>query len=552
MRLHFARFLGLGPPLLALVAIGCTGDDPALCTGPQCSDVTPGAGSTNAGFDVTTGSSITLVQGAVVQVDLQILRNGFDGPISATAAGLPAGVAASPLVIPAGATTAKLTLSSLPNAAQGTTPFTIVASDADGKIRREKAASLLVRGVAGGLDTTFGTAGKTTAPVGVTGIAVRGVVTQTDGKILVGGQSENDVVVARLGVDGMLDSTYGAQGKVTADLRIGGVSGPDDAESIALGPDGNAVLAGYTINPGSIYAVARFTPKGALDTTFNADGYVTTQVTPQPVTPFVGDFLALATIVQPDGKPVFCGGALEQGAGHSAVIGRVKTTGALDDTFGNGGGTGFFYRHAFVGPPSSDDTCHALALGPSGKIVAAGTSEQGGKRFFVARLDDRGLLDTTFGSGGFTQIAFPKDATAQSVHVLPDGRVLVIGDSDSSIVVARLDANGVLDTSFGGTGKVTVDVGSPILGTSPHSFLDASGRIVVSASVGADGDVIVARVLDKGTLDPTFGEKGHVALKLGAPGVGANVRIAQAPDGRIVVATNLAAPRDLVAFRLWN
>ena len=130
-----------------------------------------------------------------------------------------------------------------------------------------------------------------------------------------------------------------------------------------------------------------------------------------------------AVIVQSDNKPVFCGGALEQGTGiHAPVIARLKTNGALDDTFGNND-SGFFYRHAFVGAPSSDDTCRALAVAPGDKIVGAGNTEQGGKRIFVVRLDNKGKLDTTFGSGGFTQIAFPKDATAQSVHVLPDGRL---------------------------------------------------------------------------------------------------------------------------------
>lgn len=554
MRLHFAGVFALASPLLALVAMGCTGDDPTICTGPECNAATaPDGGSpAAASFDVTSAASIAVVQGAVVEVELTVKRAGFDGPISTTASGLPAGVSAAPLVIPAGASTAKLTLSALPNAAQGTSPVKIVASDAEGKIRREAPASLLVRGAAGALDTTFGKGGQVTLPIGVTGIAVRGIATQADGKVLVGGLSENDFVVARLGADGALDATYGAQGKVTADLRIGGTSGIDLAESIAVAPDGNAVLAGYTVNPGSIYAVARFTQNGALDTTFDNDGYVTTQVVPDPAPPFVGDFLALAVVVQSDGKPVFCGGALEQGTGiHAPVVARVKTTGGLDDTFGNNQ-SGFFFRHAFVGAPSSDDNCRALAIAPGDKVIAAGTSEQGGKRFFVARLDNKGLLDTTFGSGGFTQIAFPADATPQSVHVLADGRVLVVGDTANKVVIARLDAAGVLDTSFGGTGKVTVDVGAPIVATTARSVLDASGRIVVSASIGAAGDIVVARVLPTGAPDTTFGTGGHVTATLGAAGVAQNVRLTQEPDGRVVVATNLTTPMNLVAFRFWN
>jgi uncharacterized delta-60 repeat protein len=544
--------------VLALAANGCTGDDPTLCTGSDCNaaaDSPDGGGAapgTAPGFDITSGASISLIQGGAVDVDLTIARNGFDGPITTSVTGLPAGVAAAPLVVPAGATSAKLSLSSLPNAVQGTSKVTISASDSEGKLQRSAAASLLVRGAAGAADTTFGTAGRMSASIGATGIAVQGIATQADGKIVVTGASDNDLVVVRVGVDGTLDTSYGAQGKVTADLRIGGVSGQDEAESIAVAPDGSTFVSGWTVNPASIYALARFTPAGALDTSFNATGYLTTVVTPPPLTPFVADFLANAVTVQADGKPVFCGEALEMGTGvHSIVVSRAKTNGALDDTFGDGQ-SGFFYRHVFEGATPSDDTCAAVSTAPGDKLVVAGTSSQGGKRFFVARLDKSGLPDTTFGNGGFAQIPFAADATAQSVHVLPDGRVLVVGDSSGNIVVARLDAAGAIDTAFGGTGKAMLDVGTPIVGTTARSVLDGAGRVVVMASVGNSGDFVVARVLDKGVIDPSFGTAGHIDGKLGAVGVAQSTRIAQAPDGRIVVAANLQAPLDLVAFRFWN
>jgi uncharacterized delta-60 repeat protein len=202
---------------------------------------------------------------------------------------------------------------------------------------------------------------------------------------------------------------------------------------------------------------------------------------------------------------------------------------------------------------SSDDECNALALAPGGKIVGAGTSEQGGKRMFVVRLDAQGQLDASFGSGGFAQIPFPTDATAQSVHTLPDGRVLVSGTTDGKMVVARLDASGRLDTAFGGTGKVIVDIGAAVVDYSTRSVLDAEGRVVLSAATGPDYDIALARVLPSGAVDASFGTAGHLVTKLGARGNSNNVRIALEPDGRIVVATNLdTVPSQLVAFRFWQ
>jgi uncharacterized delta-60 repeat protein len=552
MRIRFALH-AFALPLLALVAGasgGCSGDDPVFCSGAECADAPP---PSTGGFELTGSAPVALVQGSAAQIDVTITRSGFDGPVNATATGLPAGVAASPLVIPAGATAGKLSLSALPNVPQGTTSITITASDGDGKLRRERPASLLVRGPSGSLDTTYGTAGKARAKIGVDGIAVRGLAVQADGRLLVGGMSEKDVVVARLGLDGAPDPTYGAQGKVTADLKVGGTSSYDVAEGIALAPNGSAVIAGWTTNPTSNYAIARFSSTGGLDPTFDNAGYVVTPFAPQPT--WNGDVLGLAVVVQSDGKPVFAGKILEMGGNHHPVIARFKATGALDDTFGTND-TGWFSRQAYVGATpfeSSDDECSALALAPGDKIVGAGTTVQGGKRFFVVRLDSKGKLDPAFGSGGFTQVPFLKDATARSVHTLPDGRVLVTGTTEGKMVVARLDANGVIDTAFGGTGKVLVDVGTPIVEDSARSVLDASGSVVLSAAMGPDNDIVVARVLQTGLVDRAFGIDGHFVAKLGAKGSAGNVRIALQPDGRIVAATNLdVAIPELVAFRFWQ
>src|SRR3954466_8286013 len=95
-------------PLLALVAgaSGCTGDDASLCSGPECATDPTASG----GFELTGSSAVALVQGGTVDLDVTITRSGFDGPVNATASGLPAGVAATPLVIAAGATSGKVSL----------------------------------------------------------------------------------------------------------------------------------------------------------------------------------------------------------------------------------------------------------------------------------------------------------------------------------------------------------------------------------------------------------------------------------------------------------
>ena len=546
------RLLSRGHVLLALVALGaCTGVDPAPCAGSACgNDADAGAGEgggpASSGFEFTSAASITLIQGSSIDIDLTVTRNAFDGPITASASGLPAGVIPSPLVIAPGATSAKLTLSALATAAQGPSNVMLSASSADGAIHRERAASLLVRGPAGALDTTFGAAGKVLADVGATGIAVQAMVMQPDGRVLIGGQSDNDFAAVRLGMNGALDSTYGANGVVTIDLKsASGVASTDTATGIALTPSGQAVLGGYRANGGeNTYGVVRLTSGGAPDPTFDGDGYAT----PSFVLAGALSEVAFGVGVQADGRILLAGSVMRGAAVPSeAIIARFKTNGALDDSFGIGP-SGFFYGHSQAG---ANDSCEALTLARDGKILAACGADDGGAHPVVMRLLANGQLDGAFGpKAGYSSIPL-FGATAHAFHELADGRLLLTGETaDGQVFVVRLQSDGTIDSSFATNGTVLVKLAAKVVGA--RSALDAAGHLVFAGGYGADGDLVIGRLDAAGKLDPTFGGGGFVVTPAGAPAVASNARVAIANDGRIVATTNLAAaPSKLFAVRVW-
>ena len=122
---------------------------------------------------------------------------------------------------------------------------------------------------AGDLDTTFGSAGKVTANV-VSGSSDIGyaVAAQSDGKIVVAGSSNGNIFVARYLSDGSLDPTFGTNGIVTTDL-----GGTDYAYGVAIQSDGKIVVAGQT---GTDFALVRYNTDGSLDTTFGSNGWTTT------------------------------------------------------------------------------------------------------------------------------------------------------------------------------------------------------------------------------------------------------------------------------------
>src|SRR5207237_273499 len=134
-------------------------------------------------------------------------------------------------------------------------------------------------------------------------------------------------------------------------------------------------------------------------------------------------------------------------------------TGGLDSTFGTGGK---------VGTPigSIDDEASALVVQPDGKLVAAGYSDRGGNTTFaLARYNAAGSLDTSFGTGGKVTTAIGStDDKAIALVLQPDGKLVAAGyskgGSNIAFALARYNADGSLDASFGTAGKVTTAVES--------------------------------------------------------------------------------------------
>lgn len=122
----------------------------------------------------------------------------------------------------------------------------------------------------GGTNPDFGTGGIVTTPFAGKGAGANAVAVQPDGKIVVAGFAfaangiDSDFAVARYNGDGSLDDSFGDHGIATAD--VGGEN--DDATGLALQSDGKIVLAGDSGPTGEDVGLARFLPNGTLDPTF--------------------------------------------------------------------------------------------------------------------------------------------------------------------------------------------------------------------------------------------------------------------------------------------
>ncbi|MGD1219128.1 calcium-binding protein [Streptomyces krungchingensis] len=204
----------------------------------------------------------------------------------------------------------------------------------------------------------------------------------------------------------------------------------------------------------------------------------------------------------------------------------------------------------FAGTDSADD----VKVQPDGKIVSVGSSDGD---FAVTRHNADGTPDTGFSGDGkvTTDINNGQYDEAHGVAVQPDGKIVVVGTSWRDFedccwfTVARYNADGSVDTSFGTNGRVLTDFAGPT--EAMDVALQPDGKIVAAGYSG--GRAAVARYLTTGALDPGFGTGGMVTTdpSPGSLEEGGDARtLALQPDGKIVVGGEVGTTRfDFVLIR---
>jgi uncharacterized delta-60 repeat protein len=364
----------------------------------------------------------------------------------------------------------------------------------------------LLTAARGDLDATFGSRGRVTTDFGASEVGWA-VAIQRDRKIVVAGHrwdsGPHDFLLARYTANGAPDRSFDGDGKVATDF-----GGNDGASDVEVQRDGKIVAVGRGSQD---FALARYRPDGSLDVTFGVGGKVLTAFEPG------SNDVASAVVLQADGKIVVGGSS-----GSEFALARYLVDGALDPSFGNGG--------RVVTPISSaDDHLFDLAVQSDGKLVAAGWSFRGGgPHIALARYDRDGSVDTSFDGDGI--VVTPFRGAAAHLLVQRDGKLLVAGLSE----LTRFTADGSLDRSFGGDGTAQAyDVGAVAAAIQPD------GKILVIGTVSSGRvqtrDFGVARLSAEGSLDTTFGRHGSVVTAF-SPGSDDQARDGVLlPDGRLVV-----------------
>lgn len=367
--------------------------------------------------------------------------------------------------------------------------------------------------------------------------------------------SSQDMVAVRYNADGSFDTGFGYNGEAAIDFTIvgNGYSSSDVAYGVTTDANDNIYIVGSSsIFNGfgfqnSDFAVAKLNSGGQRDSLFGNNG---TAVEDVNINPSVGGGYndeAHDAVVDANGNVIVVGVQNNNNGADGAIM-RFDNSGQLDDNFNNSG-----QNYLDVNPGSgSFDVFNAVQLQPNGsnpaKIVVAGSSSGS---FLVARYNDDGTIDNSFGNGygysadnfiqGTDQSANALALDANNIYLVGESDVIVFGGvnnfnpgSNASATIARYSADGVFDTGV----TFPNGEGFPEQGATLTSVVidPASGHLIVA---GGNQSNYIWGDVDQTTLnlDPNFNNGQFIETDFTPPDGGEYYDLAQdvaiTSDGKV-------------------
>jgi uncharacterized delta-60 repeat protein len=338
---------------------------------------------------------------------------------------------------------------------------------------------------------------------------------------------------------------------------------------VILQPNDDIIVTGITSSPDpapflkpSMF-VARFTPLGNLDTTFNNPaGYVI--IPPSTFNSGGNQFDqcdSYSVILQPSNNYIVLGGRVRRivpGPNKNFIaLVRLTTTGALDTLFGtNVNGTVYATFTTL-----NEDFCNCLSIQTDGKIVSGGVNSllpqpATSQNLSVSRFNINGSLDTTFNSLGTTPgwLIIPNLPSynfnfSSGLGINSFGQIIISSyitkiTGGQCFGVAAVTPIGILDNSFGTGGQTALDL-SPTYNLTGNSSnvlaLQTDNKIVITGgftnTITFTQGFSLARFNTNGTLDLTFGLAGlgYILSDLVSPNTETGYSVAIQTDGKVLV-----------------
>ncbi|MEP6684835.1 MAG: T9SS type A sorting domain-containing protein, partial [Parafilimonas sp.] len=385
------------------------------------------------------------------------------------------------------------------------------------------------------LDTSFSYDGKVVtkeASGDSSHASINGLVLQSDGKIIAAGTSQKDdystskIVLTRYLPDGKLDHSFGNKGVFYTNYKDYGISNLIDIKQQASGKM-VAIGYAYSIQNGVIPLLFRFNKDGSIDNSFGDSGWT--------ILPEEGNSIA----IQFNDGIIITSERATKGR-DTLILRRYKKNGIIDSVFGKNS-----IAMAIAKGIQGGGVYPVVAIDKLSRIVAGFTgasNKSSVNDIVVARFTENGLADSSFNKIGIVIIDNKNSPEyLNAITLQSDNRILVGGESylHGDFLIARLNENGTVDSSFGGTGKVTINFRTDEnWGSTDY----VTGLIIQGNKIVATGtsDQILygktfalARLFADGRPDKSFGFNGKILTRFLLGNAVLNVSILQ-PDGKII------------------
>lgn len=347
-------------------------------------------------------------------------------------------------------------------------------------------------------DNSFGTEGN--GFVTLKGLEYAcAIAMQPDGKILVGGTTDNNFMAVRLLRSGQVDQTF-------APAVTNFAATMNEARAMEVQNDGKVVMAGISDDA---LAVARFNSDGTPDLGFGPDGTGEFKLSME-----YAKTAAHALAMQDDGCIVI-GGAVTETLTNMTnfLLLRLTENGMLDPSFGQEGSC-----LAVIDFGAEQDVLNAITLDKNGWILAVGRS--GTATEFdaaLAQVDFAGALDTTFGNNGLALLDLSTYQTElNAVQIQDDQKIVASGhvnqDGHDNFALVRLMPSGACDNCFGNNGAVIFDFADNAENDRAVSvLLQADSKILL---VGTCNSANGASIMDGISLLDNFAVSRHLVEPL--------------------------------------
>ncbi len=379
------------------------------------------------------------------------------------------------------------------------------------------------------------------------------IAIQSDDKILVGGSrywgSEFVSYLIRYNTNGTKDASFDTDGVLDMPFPTPGSFGGSYLKEMFIA--NNSIYAMHDVGnlPGNNgFAITKNTMSGTFDNSFNGNGIVQTNFDP-------GNFdEGICIGISAEGK-IYAGGQVQNPYSLTFLgINKFNADGTADNTFDAEG-------KLLLNINSSEDIVNDIVRQPDGKVIAVGTTRktlaspstqyttQNG--LAMARYKSDGTLDSTFGTNGLVvEYTVTNSVLANSVILQPDGKIVITGQSKAGgMGIARYNANGTIDNTFGTGGRTNINT-IPIftatdqMGGGNDMYLLPTGKILVVGQAGtvtlnqSHSNLVVVRFNADGTKDNTFGTSGQATGTGSTYSNEVGYALAVQTDGKIVAVGN--------------